>query len=173
MGGPAARPCEAIHGHQNLRSHLCDFYHTETLLRRRCHSYGGGGESGRALGYRNVTSSSPSRSTWRLKFTDASRACTTSRSKVNSYVILATNTQAVRGRRTRVNVTNTLFKIGKVCPDAFSARHISWASHSGNAAAISGSAIVMDPPVSSHKALLPVPRSETLITAIIVTRRQD
>lgn len=75
-----------------------------------------GVERGRALGCRNDFLI-PSR-TWCLKFTDASWACITLSSRTNSSVTLSTNTQAVSGRRARVNVTNTFFKIGRVSPDA-------------------------------------------------------
>jgi hypothetical protein len=60
---------------------------------------------------------------WRLKFTDASRACLTWSSRMNSTVIMETNTQAVSERRTRVNGINTFFKIGKVSPDATCRAH--------------------------------------------------
>jgi hypothetical protein len=42
---------------------------------------------------------------------------------MNSSVILATNTQALSGLRTRVNVTDIFFKTGKMSPDAICRTH--------------------------------------------------
>lgn len=63
-----------------------------------------GGESGRASGRRSGTSSFSSHNTRRFRSTAASQACRTSSPKMNSLVILATNTQVFSGTHPRVSV---------------------------------------------------------------------
>jgi hypothetical protein len=109
MGGPGAHPCMAIH---HLQASIQPYRRDSALL------YGTAsisvflpeGECGRAAGSRIGTFSSPSRTTWLIKSTDVSSACTTSSPRRNSSVILATNTQ-VSGRGPRVSFTKASYKI--------------------------------------------------------------
>jgi hypothetical protein len=86
--------------------------------------------------------SSPCRSTWRHKSTDSS-ACMTSRLRLNSSVILATNSQVVRARRPRISCTKASLKMGKVVPDVCSAHRVG-RSLSGSPLVVSGLVMVTD-----------------------------
>jgi hypothetical protein len=111
------------------------------------------GECGRAPCSRTSTSSSPSRSTWIVKSTDASCACMTSSPRRNSSVILAMTTQ-VSGRGPRVSFTEASYKIWRASLDAVCrARRVGW-SLSGRPAVMSGLAMVTDASVSIYKTWL-------------------
>jgi hypothetical protein len=58
------------------------------------------------------TSSSARHSGWRLRSTDASYARRKSRPKINSIVILVTNTQIFNWRHPRASIRKTSFKMG-------------------------------------------------------------
>jgi hypothetical protein len=69
--------------------------------------------------------------------------------KMNSLVILATKSQIFRGRRRRVRVRKTSFRMGSASPDAVCSLNRWFGCLSGYPAAISGLATVTFAPVST------------------------
>jgi hypothetical protein len=72
---------------------------------------------GHVLGHHNCTSSLSSHSMWRLKPMDVSWVCMTLSPRMNSSVILVTNTQVVSGCHSRVSYMKASFKTERVSTD--------------------------------------------------------
>jgi hypothetical protein len=117
MGGPGTRPYKVIYRLQGaFPAAPPRLYHTKPLLLRCCPSYKG-------LNMVAPWGATVAHPHCPVVARAASNPCMTWSPRMNSSVILATNTRVVSGRHPRVSFMKASFKMGRVYPDAVCKAH--------------------------------------------------